>query len=189
MTQESHKMQNDFDLLKQRIVELEGKVALLDDIEALRRLRMTYHDYVNEGRWAEIADLFTPDATIDFGYVAIMKGREDIIEQFVDIPNHTDMLKQFIHNHVVEVDGNTAKGFLYLEAKYADKGESLFVAGKITDQYVRVDDQWFIQDTITHLYFTTPLSQGWAVPNPHYLRGGTDNRSKLELSQKVSDTD
>ena len=172
--------------LAARIVELEKKVALLDDIEALRRLRMTYHDYVNEERWAEIADLFTEDASIDFGYVAIMKGRDDIIEQFVDIPNHTDMLKQFIHNHVVEVNGDTAKGFLYLEAKYADQGESLFVAGKITDDYVRVDDRWLIKDTVTHLYFTTPLSKGWAVENPHYLRGGTANREELERTQKTT---
>ena len=45
--------------LNARIVELEKAVSRLDDIEALRRLRMTYHDYVNEGRWAEIANLFT----------------------------------------------------------------------------------------------------------------------------------
>ena len=115
-------MQNDFDSLKQRILELEGKVALLDDIEALRRLRMTYHDYVNEGRWAEIADLFTPDATIDFGYVAIMKGREDIIEQFVDIPNHTDMLKQFIHNHVVEVGRQYRQGFFISRGEIRGQG-------------------------------------------------------------------
>lgn len=174
----------DLSSLEHRIAELEKKVVLLDDIEALRRLRMTYHDYVNEGRWAEIANLFTEDATIDFGYVAIMEGREDIIEQFVDIPNHTDMLKQFIHNHVVDVDGDTAKGFLYLEAKYADKGESLFVAGKITDNYIRVDNRWLIRDTLTHLYFTTPLSKGWAIDNPHYLRGGTDNLRNLEQSKK-----
>ncbi|MCY4514174.1 MAG: nuclear transport factor 2 family protein, partial [Candidatus Tectomicrobia bacterium] len=96
---------------------------------------------------------------------------------------HTDMLKQFIHNHVVEVNGDTAKGFLYLEAKYADKGESLFVAGKITDDYVRVDNRWLIRDTVTHLYFTTPLSKGWAVEDPHYLRGGTANRENLERAR------
>ena len=175
--------------LNARIVELEKAVSRLDDIEALRRLRMTYHDYVNEGRWAEIANLFTEDASIDFGYVAIMKGREDIIEQFVDIPNHTDLLKQFIHNHVVDVTGDTATGFLYLEAKYADKGESLFVAGKITDRYVRVNNRWLIQDTVTHLYFTTPLTKGWAVENPHYMRGGTSNRLNLERAQKTSDAD
>lgn len=175
--------------LEARIAELEKKVELLDDIEALRRLRMTYHSYINDERWADIADLFTEDASIDFGYVAIMKGREDIIEQFVDIPNHTEMLKQFIHNHVVDVDGDTAKGFLYLEAKYADKGESLFVAGKITDDYVRVDGRWLIRDTVTHLYFTTPLSKGWAVENPHHLRGGMANREELERVRESVERD
>lgn len=175
--------------LEARFAELEKKVALLDDIEALRRLRMTYHDYVNEERWADIADLFTEDASIDFEYVAMMKGREDISKQFVDIPNHTDMLKQFIHNHVVEVNGDTAKGFLYLEAKYATEGESLFVAGKITDDYVRIDNRWLIQDTVTHIYFTTPLSKGWAVEDPHYLRGGTANRENLERARNTTERD
>ena len=34
----------DLSSLEHRIAELEKKVVLLDDIEALRRLRMTYHD-------------------------------------------------------------------------------------------------------------------------------------------------
>ena len=67
--------------LEARIAKLEKKVALLDDIEALRRLRMTYHDYVNEGRWAEIADLFTEETTTAFVVVVciIIAVVEDIL--------------------------------------------------------------------------------------------------------------
>lgn len=175
--------------LEARISELEKRVALLDDIETIRRLRMTYHTYVNENRWGDIADLFTEDASIDMGYVAMMKGREDINKQMVDIPNHTNLLKHFIHGHVVDVDGDTASGYLYLEAKYADNGVSLFVAGKVTDEYVRLDGQWLIRDSATHLYFTTPLSKGWAVENPHYLRGGLENREKVESAREKGTKD
>jgi len=33
------------------------------------------------------------------------------------------------------------------------------------------------------------LTKGWAVENPHYMRGGTSNRLNLERAQKTSDAD
>jgi hypothetical protein len=43
--------------LEGRIRELEAKVQELNDREDLRRLRYSYHEYINEGKFAEIVDL------------------------------------------------------------------------------------------------------------------------------------
>jgi SnoaL-like protein len=52
--------------LEARFKELEAKVQELYDREAIRDLRYRYHEYVNEGKFADIASLFTEDGVLDF---------------------------------------------------------------------------------------------------------------------------
>ncbi len=47
-----------------RIKELEAKVQELTDREAIRDLRYRYHEYVNEGKFAQIPALFTDDGEL-----------------------------------------------------------------------------------------------------------------------------
>src|SRR5271170_1882290 len=47
--------------LEARVKELEAKVLELTDREAIRDLRYRYHEYVNEGKFKDIPDLFTED--------------------------------------------------------------------------------------------------------------------------------
>ena len=94
------------------------------------------------------------------------------------------LLKHLTYLHVVYVDDETASSFLYLRSKYENKGESLFVAGKVTDEYVRFDWHWKMSHSVTDLYSTTPLPKGSAVTNPRYLSSGLENREKVKNVQE-----
>ena len=61
--------------LEARVKELEAKVQELNDREAIRDLRYRYHEYVNEGKFADIARLFTEDGVLDFGHLGKAKGK------------------------------------------------------------------------------------------------------------------
>jgi len=61
--------------METRFKELEAKVRELTDREALRDLRYRYHECINEGKFAEIPNLFTADADLDFGTVGKARGR------------------------------------------------------------------------------------------------------------------
>ena len=127
--------------LDARVAALESKVRELTDIEAIRDLRFRYHEYINEAKFTEIAGLFTEEGELLFGHLGNAHGREEINRFFAGLlvkpdgqkkmrPPRLSRVRQFIHNHVVEVHGDHATGFAYLEAKPVYKGESYVVAAR-----------------------------------------------------------
>ena len=148
--------------IETRIQALEAKVGELHDREALRLLRCRYHEYVNEGKLAEIPDLFAENGTLDFGYLGKANGKAELKKFFDAIPQVLQFVKQFIHNHVIQIHGNTATGLSYLEAKSVSKGESYLVAARYDDEYVKQNGQWKFTKMNLTPYFTVPLREGWA---------------------------
>src|SRR5262245_57714541 len=72
--------------IEQRLARLESTVRRLADIEDIRALRLRYHECVNRDRAAEIPDLFTDDAELDFGYLGRTRGRPKITKFFAALP-------------------------------------------------------------------------------------------------------
>lgn len=159
--------------LEARIGALESKIQELVDIEAIRHLRFRYHEYINEAKFGDIAQLFTEDGDLLFGHLGNAHGRDEIDRFFGGLsskpnsgekirPPRLSRVRQFIHNHVVEVNGDRASGFSYLEAKPVYKGESYVVAARYDDEYVRLNGQWKFKKMALTPYFMVPLKEGWA---------------------------
>ena len=148
--------------LEERLATLEAQVRQLTDAESIRRLRFRYHECVNETKLAEIPDLFTDDGDLDFGYLGKARGKAELKRFFDALPKLLSFVKQFIHNHVVEVQGNHGQGFSYLEAKSVSKGESFLVAARYDDEYEKVNGEWKFKKMHLTPYFTVPHHEGWA---------------------------
>lgn len=150
--------------------DLEARIQRLEDIEEIRRLRMKYHDFTNTSRFEEIPALFTEDANVDFGWISKAKGTEEIKELFARIPRNLPFLKQFIHNHLVDVDGDRASGISYMDARYAVDGESIIVAARFVEQYSRTEKGWLISDFAVEVYFSVPIEKGWAGDQMNFVK-------------------
>lgn len=157
--------------LEARLQGLEAQVGKLNDLEAIRTLRRHYHECINEGRNAEIINLFAADPEIDFAHLGRGKGKAQVNAFFSGIsipapgggqPQLYSFVKQFIHNMVVNVHGDTADGFSYLEAKPIYNDESFLVAGRYDDEYVRENGQWKFKSMKLTAHFMVPLKEGWA---------------------------
>ena len=148
--------------IEERLAALEAHVRRLNDIEEIRALRLRYHQYVNEHRAADIPDLFTDDAELDFGYLGRTRGRVKITKFFLALPVVLDFVKQFVHNHAVVVDGDRAITTSYLEAKSVSKGTAYRVAGRYDDICVRTPGGWRFASMKFEPYFTVPFDQSWA---------------------------
>ena len=148
--------------LEERVKQLEAKVRELSDREAIRELRCYYHEYINTGKLGDIARLFIEDGELDFAHMGKGKGRAFQKKFFEGLSNYLSTVKQFIHNQIIEVRGDTATGISYLEAKPVYKGESFLVAGRYDDEYVRQDGQWKFKKMKFTPYFMVPLKEGWA---------------------------
>jgi hypothetical protein len=159
--------------LETRIKELEAKVQELNDREAVRDLRYRYHEYVNEGKFADIANLFTEDGVLDFGHLGKAQGKAELTNFFGRMPAGSQggsqeprrgisFVKQFIHNHVIHLQGDRGTGFSYLEARPIYNGESYMVAARYDDEYVKQSGQWKFKKMSLTPYFMVPLREGWA---------------------------
>jgi hypothetical protein len=172
--------------LEARLEELEAKVRELSDREALRDLRYRYHEYINEGKFAEIVGLFTEDGQLEFGPLGKARGKDGIRAFFKRLgPSasgtgspasgpHFTFVKQYIHNHVIEIQGDKATGFSYLEALPVINGEAHMVAGKYDDEYTRIGGRWLFTSMRFTPHFIVPFKEGWA--NDERVRvGGRDH--------------
>jgi ketosteroid isomerase-like protein len=153
---------------------LEQRIRRLEDIENIRRLRNRYHASVNESRYADCRALFTEDAVVELGYLARYEGIDAIDRGFRAMGQRDRFfIKQFIHGHDVEVDGETAIGRSYLEARYGRDGISYIVAGRYDDTYVLTGGVWKFRSMIMEIFYTVPNTVGWTGDELHYLRPKT----------------
>lgn len=149
---------------------LEARVARLEDIEALRDLRMQYHRCVNENEFPAAAVYFTEDGYASFGVMAEAKGREGIADLFDKLQNNVTFIRQFITNHIVEIDGDGATGVSYLDARYAQEGVSIIAAVRYDDTYRRTADGWKFTSMIARIDLAVPLEQGWSTGERDHAR-------------------
>ena len=153
---------------------LEQRILRLEDIEAIRKLRSRYHFCLNEGRYAEIAGLFTEDAVVHLDYLAKYEGIAAIERGFLAMGERERFfIKQFIHNHDVDVEGDRGTGTCYLEARYGRFGVSYVVAGRYDDQYARIGGVWKFRVMAVQLFYSVPNGVGWTGDELHYLRPKT----------------
>lgn len=152
---------------------LEERVRRLEDIDQIKKLKNRYHLYINDCQFERVGELFTNDAVVDMGYMGgdagTWCGREEIGGKLSQIPQHLSQIKQFLHNHTVEVDGDQATGWAFLEARYGLESESYNVAAKYSDGYRRVDGVWLFSSMLVTFYFTVAMLKGWAGEARHQL--------------------
>lgn len=131
----------------------------LESIQAIQALRARYHELVNEDEGPKLYELFAPDATVAYGGRPAVHGRDNIKTFFASFPVQT--ARQFIHNHVVEVDGDRGRGYSYLDGRPVRDGKSFYVVGRFDDEYVRLEGQWLFQRVTLHVHYMIEAAEHW----------------------------
>ncbi len=142
-------------------VDLEARLRRLEDIEAIRRLRHRYHQCINESLHDRIPGLFTEDGEVDFSYIGHAAGQAKLRKFFNATPDVLPFVKQFIHNHMIDLDGDRAEAISYMEARTINRGEAYIVAGYYKDECVRQAGEWKFRKMIFEAYYTLPYNESW----------------------------
>jgi hypothetical protein len=144
--------------------DLEKRIRVLEDIEAIKRLKARYCAYCDDSYNADgVAGLFTEDGVWETG-VGRNEGREEIRAFFKQLPQSISFAIHMVLNPIIEVDGDTAKGSWYLlcPCTRAETGRAIWQAGRYDDEYVRVDGEWKFKNLkVSHYFFRTPFDEGW----------------------------
>lgn len=165
---------------------LEQRVALLEDLEAIRRLKTLYGEYW-DGGWPgtrgsgeRLAQLFVEDGTWDARPIVphVLEGRAQIAAACDGMltANATDasgaqreragLSWHLAANPRIDVDGDEAVGTFtgLIASSEADDGRALWCAGRYTDRFVRTDDGWRFRSVAYEYAFYTPYDgPGWIL--------------------------
>jgi ketosteroid isomerase-like protein len=140
---------------------IEVMVRELADKEAIRDLARRYAHCIWRKDVEGAVSLFTDDGEMDMGDRPPVRGRAALLEAYQAMITGPEF-QPFVHNHVIDLHGNTATGTCYLDLRATIEGKSMIGSGYYDDRYVRQDGAWkFAARKLTLCYFV-PLSQGWA---------------------------
>ncbi len=153
--------------IEARLEEVERQVRDLAARDAIRELAAEYCRQVVLGDTEGVVSLFTEDGSIRT-HLPDGSGREDVTprgrEQLRKV--YSDLsatsLRPCIHNHIIEVDGDSAQGFCSVEIRLTQGGVAYTAAGHYEDEYRRLDGAWRLQHRELHVYHWVPHSSGWA---------------------------
>ncbi len=144
--------------------DLEARITVLEDIEAIKKLKYRYAQFVDTGNWLDFAKLAIEDAVWDFGDLGCFVGTDEIIRCTRDIFMATFKFEaHMFHNPIIEVKGNTATGQWYFEvpATHKAKNRAVWLTGRYDEEYVKINGEWKFKKVAGNIYFTTPYDEGW----------------------------
>lgn len=145
--------------LQQQCERLLSRVQHLEDIEAIRRLRDQYHEYVNEDAGDRLWELFAPEGSVVYSGRPEVRGQDNIRQFFSSFP--VQAARQFVHSHVIQVDGDRGTGKSYLDGRPVREGKSYYVVGRFDDEYIRIDGRWLFQRVELTLHYMVEASDRW----------------------------
>lgn len=131
---------------------LEARLKLIEDVRAIEILKWRYLRACDRKQPEQVRATLTPDAVIDFEGFPLFTDRDSFVaiyEKWGCVPNIVDM--HHGQHPIVEVDGDTAKGWfdLYFFQMDTDTGRHTQLAVSYEDDFVRVDGDWLIKRTVS----------------------------------------
>ncbi len=146
--------------IEERVEQLEARLADLADREAIRELTSDYCQRVQRGDVEGVVELFCKDGSIEMGET-VTRGREQLLSSYRDALAEMTP-KPFIHNHVIELDGDRARGVCSVEIRLVQAGRAYDAAGHYDDDYRKVDGRWRFARRVFVVYHWSPTTEGWA---------------------------
>lgn len=153
------------------IAALRQRLALLEDIEALRRLKALYARYCDPTHDIDgMVGLFAEDAVFDIGEeYGSYHGRGEI-RAFLE--GADGIIPWAIHYMVAPIidvapDGRTAHGSWYLwqlanMPEPAGKNQvPVWIAGVYHDDFVKQDGNWLFSRVALRMQIMSPYEDGW----------------------------
>lgn len=142
--------------------KIEEMVQELWDREKIKELTHAYGLAIEAKDEGQMASLFTEDGSVDFNSMGwgVITGRA-AIRDFYRQTWPLDV-KPYFSNHMIEIDGDTAKGQCALDNRATRDGTSMIGSGRLHDTYRRVDGEWKFTTRRVEMFFMAPLTKGWA---------------------------
>ncbi len=149
---------------------LAERIQVLEDIEAIKRLKASYCYLVDaavggdEAKWDELLTHFTDDSWADFDLLGRHEGKPAVEKFFKEFVAATiSYSAHMVSNPIIEVDGKGAFGRWYVHVPCTGKTHNmaLWIQARYEEEYVKVDGEWKWKSITTKFDHITPFDEGW----------------------------
>lgn len=150
---------------------LEKRVARLEDVEAIQRLKGEYAGYCDKGYDPDgMMGLFVDDCVWHSNAFGIYHGRQEIYDFIGGLNDEILWATHFMILPRIDVaeDGLSATGRWYLlelatmtGVDDGEKRDAVVMSADYTDTFVKVDGEWKIKEVNVSFHHVSNLDQGW----------------------------
>lgn len=145
--------------------DLLTRVRRLEDLHDIGQLRAQYCQALDEGRWDDLADLFTPDGT--FVGLSSARGHDELRSFFAGLQDGAlSGWWHFSSNETIDLLGtpaDAATGATWLDQPCVVDGRAHTAAGRYDDRMVRGDDgRWRFAERRVTFFFWVRSDANWA---------------------------
>ena len=126
--------------------DLEKRIRVMEDIEAIKKLKAKYFRCVDKKLWEEMEVVLTEDAVADYGMgIELLQGRKAIIEFLKKNLDRDSMISVHQgHNPEIEITSDTrARGVWVLNDRLIIQTIATLNGWRYyADEYVKVNGEW-----------------------------------------------
>jgi hypothetical protein len=161
---------NEMQQLARELATLQAEVISLEAENEIENLQGIFGFYIDKNQWQQAADLFTEDATFEWGGSGVYAGKAHILAYLQSLGAEGPQ-EGVLNDHMqlqpivtVAADGKTAQARWHEFSQEAVHGQNHFWGtGVYENEYRFEDGVWKISKL--HLYTTmrTPYDDGWGV--------------------------
>jgi len=126
--------------------ELEKRIRVIEDIEAIKKLKAKYFRCVDKKLWEEMETVLTEDAVADYGMgIELLQGRKAIVEFLKKNLDRDSMISVHQgHNPEIEITSDTtARGVWVLNDRLIIQTIATLNGWRYyEDEYIKVNGEW-----------------------------------------------
>jgi bile-acid 7alpha-dehydratase len=128
------------------LTDLEKRIRVMEDIEAIKKLKAKYFRCVDKKLWEEMEEVWVEDAVADYGMgIELLQGRKAIMEFLKKNLDRDSMISVHQgHNPEIEITSDTtAKGVWVLNDRLIIQTIATLNGWRYyEDEYVKVNGEW-----------------------------------------------
>ncbi|MDR2216414.1 MAG: nuclear transport factor 2 family protein [Nevskiaceae bacterium] len=152
--------------LKEQLAAAQTQAQRAEDWTQVANLQASYGFYVDKMRWDDVADLFTPNATLEIAGRGLFIGQDRIRTylkalgtfEYGTLYNHTQ-LQPVIH---IADDGASAKARWRSIIQVAHLGkDARWGEATYENEYMKLDGKWRISKLHSFITYYIPFDKGW----------------------------
>jgi 3-phenylpropionate/cinnamic acid dioxygenase small subunit len=135
-----------------------GQAPSLEDRQAIVDVTVRYCWAIDGRDWAELANVFTEDARVDYGFLPTLHGLAEIQALVARVLAPLDGSQHMVTNHQIETREDGVRSRCYFHAQHIRRGleggENYVVAGIYRDAWSRSDAGWRIRSRELEVLWT-----------------------------------